>query len=132
MRAIGQRVDSVSFAGWSTSNPLYEGRLNNSYWQVPTGAIERRAFQVETAVVLTKLGTAVGSVRPCLELRQASTTSGLSSSANVIQRFPLVGSTPVAFSLDPGMFYGFRLSTTIPETNGVFLVSASLVFERQA
>lgn len=132
MRAIGQRLDSVAFGGFSTATSLYECWKNTAYWRVPSGAIERRAFQVETSAVLTKAATAVGTVRPCVELRQASTIAGLGDSASVVQRFPLVGQTPVAVSLDPQMYYTFRLSVALPEANGVFYVTAGLTFERQA
>lgn len=131
MRAIASRVESVAFSGWSNNATLFD--RGSSYWECPTGAIERRAFQVVTSAECAKLATsAAPTQRPVVELRASSTVAGLGDSASVVQRFPISGMTPVAFSVEPGLFYQFRLSTILNADHGLWFVSAAMVYERQA
>jgi hypothetical protein len=131
MRAIPSRVESVVFSGWGNVATLYE--RGSVSWQCPSGAIERRAFQVVTSCQPLSPPTAPSpTVRPVIEFRSSSTVGGLNDAASVVQRFPVEGTTSVAFSVEPGLYYQFRLSSALPADHGVWFMSAALIYERQA
>lgn len=133
MRAIPSRIESVGFTGVSSTFLMLSG--GQTWWQCPSGAIERRAFEVSTDSQQVKLATAsapyVGP--PVVELRVASTAGALDTNAfTSLGVFTLGARFAVSFSVEPEMYYAFRVLNPPAEAQGLSWVSASFTFERQA
>lgn len=138
MRAIPSRIESVAFASATPNDDVLRPFGSSTQaWEIPSGAIERRAFEVSTSCVKMKDGTSATAAeyaaRPIVEFYVGPSVAAVFSSGTCVGRFPVGVRVPVSFSLEPGLFLGARIvGKPVFPAQGAYLVGAVLTYERQA